>query len=471
MLGSSFLTTARRSTAVLLGACCLSAGARSAAEEPDWQQVSAQAGELLAQYIRVDTANPPGHTVAATEFLQQQLRTAGLAVQTIAGEPDKPILIGRLSGRGSAAGKPIVLLNHMDVVPADAARWSFPPFAGEIRDGVVYGRGALDMKGLAVAELVALRLLAEHGERPQHDLVFLSVPDEEVGGTMGAAWLAQNRPDLLEAVAVWDEGGIGVTDVLPAPALFISVTEKQVLWLRIVAEGPSGHGSRPIPNAAPRRLVQAVNRILENPPAPRLTPIAREVFQRVGERVGGLEGLAMRRLKNPVVWLFADGLLQQEPWSVAMTRDTVALTMLNSGYKPNVIPERAEAVFDCRLLPDTKMQPFIEQLHKTIDDPDVKIEIIQAPEPAPASPTDNPLFLAMRRAAAQVYPGVVVTESMTTGGTDSRFFRRHGVPAYGFFPVLIPKQLTATVHGVDERLPIEDLGKAVRVIYEALRTL
>jgi carboxypeptidase PM20D1 len=145
--------------------------------------------------------------------------------------------------------------------------------------------------------------------------------------------------------------------------------------------------------------------------------------------------------------------------------------MLNGGYRPNVIPERVEAVLDCRLLPDTQPEPFIEQLRKTIDDPGIKIEIIQAPEASATSPTDNPLFLAMRSAAARVYPDVVVTESMTTGGTDSRFFRRRGVPAYGFFPVLISKQLSASVHGVDERLPVADLGKAVQVIYEALKTL
>jgi acetylornithine deacetylase/succinyl-diaminopimelate desuccinylase-like protein len=440
------------------------------AAEPDWQQVTAHAGELLAQYIRIDSSNPPGRTVDTVAFLQQQLRAAGIATEVLMPAPDKPILLGRLSGHGGQP-QPIVLLNHMDVVPADPARWSFAPFAGEVRDQIVYGRGALDMKGMAIAQLLALQLLAERAEQPRHDVLFLAVPDEEVGGTMGAAWLAQHRPDLLDAAGVWDEGGIGVSDVLPAPALFISVTEKQVLWLRVVAEGPAGHGSRPFADAAPRRLIQAVGRILDNPPAPRLTPIAREVFRRVGARVGGMEGFAMRRLSNPVVWLFADGLLQQEPWSAAMTRDTIALTVLSGGYKPNVIPERAEAVLDCRLLPDTKTEPFLDQLGKLIDDPAVKIEIIQAPEPAPASPTENPLFVAMRQAAQRVYPDVVVTESMTTGGTDSRFFRRRGVPAYGFFPVLISKQLTASVHGVDERLPVADLGKAVRVIYDALRTL
>jgi acetylornithine deacetylase/succinyl-diaminopimelate desuccinylase-like protein len=195
------------------------------------------------------------------------------------------------------------------------------------------------------------------------------------------------------------------------------------------------------------------------------------VFRRVGGKVSGMEGFAMRRLNNPVVWLFADGLLQQEPWSAAMTRDTVTLTMLDAGYKPNVIPERAEAVLDCRLLPDTKPAAFLEQLRKTIDDPEVHVEILQEPEAAPASPIDTPLFRAMSAAAARVYPDAVVTEAMMLGGTDSRFFRRRGVPAYGFFPVLLPKAYTASVHGVDERIPVDALGSAVRVIYETLREL
>ncbi|MDX2170401.1 MAG: M20/M25/M40 family metallo-hydrolase [Deltaproteobacteria bacterium] len=457
----------RRLVALLLALCA----ARPAAAVPiDWARVADDAAARLSAYLRIDSSNPPGDTRAAAAFLAAELRAAGIESEQFGAAVEKPFLLARVKGSGGP-GKPIVLLNHMDVVPADAARWSVPPFGGEVRDGVVYGRGALDMKGLAISMLTALRLLAERGERPGHDLVFLAVPDEEVGATQGTAWLEQHRPDLLDAAAVWDEGGIGITDLLPAPALFISVTEKQVLWLRLIAEGPSGHGSRPFPGAAPRRLTQALTRLLDNPPAPRLTPVAREVFRNVGAQVGGMEGFAMRRLSNPVVWLFADGLLQQEPWSVAMTRDTLALTMLDAGYKPNVIPERAEAVLDCRLLPDTKPQAFIEQLRKEIDDPGITFEILQAPESAPTSPTDTPLYEAMLRATHTVYPGVVVTPSMTTGGTDSRFFRQRGVPAYGFFPVLLSKQLTGTVHGVDERIPVSALGQATQVIYEALKQL
>ncbi|MEO8603735.1 MAG: M20/M25/M40 family metallo-hydrolase [bacterium] len=449
---------------------CCGPAAAGAAAPIDWDHVAAAAADRLSAYLRINTENPPGDTVRAAAFLATELRSGGIESETLSATPQKPFLIGRKKGSGGAA-KPIVLLNHMDVVPADAARWSVPPFSGQFRDETIYGRGALDMKGLAVAMVTALRLLAEQGIVPRHDIVFLAVPDEEVGSTQGAAWLAQHRPDVLDAEAVWDEGGIGITDLLPAPALFISVTEKQVLWLRLIAEGPSGHGSRPFHDAAPRRLTEALARILDNPPAPRLTPVARDAFRNVGAQVGGVEGLAMRHLGNPVVWLFADGMLQQEPWSAAMTRDTIALTMLNAGYKPNVIPERAEAVLDCRLLPDTKPQSFLDQLTKVIADPGIRIETIQAPDSTPPSPTDTPLYTAMRRASEAVYPGVVVTPSMTTGGTDSRFFRQRGVPAYGFFPVLLPKAITSTVHGVDERLPVTALGQAIRVLYETLKEM
>jgi acetylornithine deacetylase/succinyl-diaminopimelate desuccinylase-like protein len=454
--------------AATVAALVAAGGARAA--EPDWDRVTQQAADLLSAYIRIDTQNPPGVTTEAAAFLAAELRRAGIASETIAATPEKPILIARLRGKGGA-GKPIVLLNHMDVVPADPARWSFPPLSGAVRDGVVYGRGAIDMKGLGIAMLVAMRLLAERGEQPERDLVFLAVPDEEVGAVQGTAWLAQHRPDLFEAEAVWDEGGSGVTDLLPVPTLLISVAEKQLLWLKLIAEGPAGHGSRPFPGAATRRLTEALTRVLESPPAPRLTPIARQLFRRVGKQVPGLEGFALRRLKNPVVWLFADGLLEQQPWIAAMTRDTVSLTMLDAGYKPNVIPERAEAVLDCRLLPDTKPQSFIEQLRKTLDDPNIRIEVLQNVPASPPSPTDTALFAAMRRAAAATHPGVVITESMSTGATDSRYFRQRGVPAYGFFPVLLPEAMLSTAHGIDERLPVTALGHAVRVIYQALRTL
>lgn len=440
------------------------------ATEPDWAAIGAQAARLLAEYVRIDTQNPPGRTVEAVDFLDQHLRQAGLPTERVAINPEKPILIGRLKGTGGSA-KPIILLNHMDVVPADPAQWSLPPLSGQVRNGQLYGRGAIDMKGFAIVQLLALALLAQRGERPQHDLMFLAVPDEEVGGTQGVAWLMRNRSDLTDAAAVWDEGGAGLSDAFAAPVFLVSVTEKKVLWVRLVAEGPSGHGSRPLANGAPTRLQRALERVLASPRPPRLTTTMAETLARVGTIVGGVRGFALRHIDNPVVWRLARRGLGEDPLAGPSIHDTVTLTMLQAGYKPNVIPERAEAVLDCRLLPDTDQDVFLTDLKRTIGDDGIRIEIIQPAEPAPSSPTSNDLFRAIAQSVATVVPGAVLAPFMSLNGTDSRFFRSRGIPAYGLLPVLLPKDLYATMHGVDERLPVDSLAPAVHIVYEALRRL
>jgi len=436
----------------------------------DWESVGDRAARLLGDYIRINTENPPGRTAEAVEFLEPLLRQSGMETQRLAAQPDKPILLARLRGTRRHK-KPIVLLNHMDVVPADPREWSFPPFAGDVADGMVRGRGAIDMKGLAIAQLLALHLLADRGERPRRDIVFLAVPDEEVGGTAGTKWLAEQHPQILDATGVWDEGGYGVSGLFPAPLLLISVTEKKVLWIRLVATGPSGHGSRPFPETAPMRLLRALDRVFGNLPQARLTRLSSRMLSRIGPSVPGVTGFAMRNAHNPFVWLFARRILEQDPLINTLVRDTVALTMLDGGYKPNVIPERASAVLDCRLLPDRDQDRFLAELARVIDDEHVAIEIIQATEPAAYSSTRTALYRAMETAAKAVYPDAVVSPFMTSVGTDSRFFRRRGVPAYGFLPALLPQELLATVHGADERIPVATLGPAVRVLYEALRRM
>lgn len=453
-------------TFLLVSAVSLAHAFAAAGQEADWEAVGQSAAELLAAYLRIDTVNPPGRTVEAAAFLADELAASGVEVERFGGDPEKPIVIGRL--RGTGGGKPVVLLNHMDVVPAERSRWAFPPLSGDVVDGEIRGRGAIDMKGFAVVQLMALRLLAARPERLPRDVLFVAVPDEEVGGALGMGWVAQNRPDILDAAAVWGEGGIGLANAFKVPALLVAVAEKQVVWLRLVAEGPSGHGSLPLAGAAPRRLVDALARLLAEPPAPRLTPIVRDMFARLGAVQGGMEGFAMRRLRNPVVWLFSDGILQQTPLAGALVRDTIALTMLSAGGKANVIPGRAEAVLDCRLLPDTDQERFLGYLRKTIEDPSIRVEIVQAGSPTGASPADGPAFQAIASAAERNYPGAVVVAYLANAGTDLRFFRQRGVPAYGFMPFLLSGELYATVHGADERLPAASLAPAVRVVYEAL---
>ncbi len=432
----------RRTPALLLAALLLLGlpwcGSTQAAEPApiDWQRVAEDSAALLSSYIRIDTQNPPGTTTAAAAFLAAELRESGIPSESVGAVPEKPSLIARLKGRGPA-GKPIVLLNHMDVVPADPARWSFPPFSGEIRDGIVYGRGALDMKGLGVAMLMAMRLLADRHELPQHDLVFLAVPDEEVGGAQGAAWLAQNRPDLLDVEAVWDEGGIGSTDLLPAPALMISVTEKQVLWCEALRR------------RARRTRLAATARCRAAPPRGGADPHPRQSAgaapdadharglsprRRAGERDGRLRhappeqpgGVAVRR------WHAATGAV-----GAAMTRDTIALTMLDAGYKPNVIPGARRG--GAGLPPAARYQAggvhrAAAQDHRRSRGQDRPAA--GARDGRGTSPTDTPLFRAMRTRRVHGLSRRRRHRVDDLGGTDSRFFRRRGVPAYGFFPVL-----------------------------------
>lgn len=440
------------------------------AAEPDWSRIGAEAARLLSAYVRIDTQNPPGRTVEAVEFLEPLAREAGLRTERIVAVTDKPILVGRLRGK-QANGKPIVLLNHMDVVPAVPAEWSFPPLSGKLEEGMIYGRGTIDMKVFGIVQLLALRLLNEQRIRPEHDIVFLAVPDEEVGGGEGVGWLARHRPELMDAAGVWDEGGFGVADLFPRPVIMISVAEKRALWVRLVAEGPAGHGSRPFPEAAPFRLQQALNRILSSPPPARLNPTTRRAFERIGKILPGARGFAMRHVDNPIIWPFVRSQLQRDPLMNATIRDTVSLTILQAGYKPNVIPERAEAILDCRLLPSTDEKSFLADLERTIGDPGIRIEVIESAAKAATSPTRNRLFKAIESASRRVYPDAVVTPFMTIATTDSRFFRQRKVPAYGLIPVVLPQELIATAHGVDERIPVETLGPAVRVVYEALRQM
>jgi acetylornithine deacetylase/succinyl-diaminopimelate desuccinylase-like protein len=456
----------------LLAVCASGLATAIAAEPPppDWTAVGNRAAQILSAYVRIDTQNPPGRTVEAADYLEPFLRQAGLAAERVSANPEKPFLIGRLRGRGNIP-KPIVLLNHMDVVPADPAKWSFAPLAGELRDGILYGRGTLDMKGFAVAQLVALQLLAERNELPEHDIVFLAVPDEEVGGTEGVEWLAEHRPDLVDVAGVWDEGSFGIRDSFPRPLFFISVTEKKVLWIRLIATGRAGHGSRPFADAAPLRLHRALQRILRQDPTPRRTAVATAMFHRMGTVVGGMRGFALRHIDNFVVWPFARAAILEDPLANAIIRDTVALTMLDAGYKANVIPERAEAVLDCRLLPDTDQADFLGSLQRAMDDDGIAIEVLQPALSSSVSPTDHALFAAISSGVTEAFPHAVTGPVMSVGGTDSRFFRAHGVPAYGLIPMLLPPELIATMHGIDERVPAEALGPAVRVVYHALRQL
>ncbi len=430
---------------------------------------------LLAQAIRIESVNPPGGETPVARLLARALEDRGIEAIVLEGAPGRGNVVARLPATEPDGRAPLLLLAHLDVVPADPSAWSFAPFSGDIRDGAVWGRGALDDKAHAAVFVEALGLLAASGAPRGRDLVFAGTAGEEVDGA-GAQWLIEHHWERLgPPAAVWNEGG--ASTALPEAGgrivNGIATGEKRSLWLTLVAEGEGGHGSMPVANGANERLVRALARIASWEVPARITPSVGMAFRRLGGTMSGLEGFAVARLENPLVRWFAGGALRESRTLNAMVRDTVALTVLDSGIKHNVIPRRAEAKLDVRLLPDTDAASFVADLARVIDDPEVRIQLPERglPPVIPASPTDHEIFRAIEAATAKELPGSLTLPMQANGATDSLFFRARGVPSYGYFPVLLPAELTASMHGLDERIPLAELDRAVRLTVEALTTL
>ena len=411
---------------------------------------------LLQDYLKIETVNPPGREKPAAEFLASVLGSEGFhQVRTYAAEPDRPNLICRLKGDGSQGA--LILLHHMDVVPVERDKWEVDPFGGEIRDGFLWGRGAMDMKGLGVMELMAFLLAARSGLKLRRDVVFMAVADEETGGSQGAEWLVNHHPEECRAEFLLNEGGVGW--ILGAQSGFdLGVGEKGPLWLKLSTEGPPGHGSVPLADNACQRLVRALDRIGRRQPRFFITPEMRPFL----EAYGLSPAISPNELAgHPLLAI---------PAVAARFQNTISLTGLSAGQKVNVIPSRAEASLDCRLLPGTKAEEFMAELHSLVDDEAVRMEIING-FAASSSPVDTAMVHALRGILDQEYPGVRVIPTLSSGFTDSRCFRTLGVHCYGLMPILVDLPVLACAHGHNERIPLAALGKGVKVIFELIRRL
>ncbi len=424
---------------------------------------------ILRDYIRIDTTNPPGNEMAAARFLAEILEREGLAPCVEESAPGRANLTATLAGRGDA--RPVVLLNHMDVVPADAEKWTVPPFSGEIRDGHVYGRGTIDMKGMGILELMALIYLKRRGIVPAQDLVFLAVADEETGGVAGAKWMLERHPELLDIQGVINEGGGGV--IQDGKRWYeVSTSQKVICQTRFTATGEGGHASVPRKDSAVTVLIAALDRLRRHAFPTVLIPTVKEYFHRVAP----LQKEAWQPVFDDLEGAIArnDPALEEimaEPGYHAMTHNTAAITVLKAGEKVNVIPDEASARVDCRLVPGTSPEAFMEELRRIVDNADVRIEATFTGVDTPPSPHDTPLFHAIERAVAQHDPGCVVTPHLVPGATDSRYFRAAGVPCYDFIPfrLTIPERML--IHGIDERISIENMKFGVEMMIDILLNL
>lgn len=450
---------------VALFAACLSV--RAVAGEVDWDSVEREAADLLARYIRMDTTNPPGNEDAAAELLAQHFRGEGIPVQVFESEPKRASILAKLPGTGKR--RPIVLLNHLDVVAASPADWQVPPFQGLVRDGRVHGRGALDCKGPGVIEATAMSVLARSGAPLVRDVIFLGTADEEAGGARGAGWFVTEHFDVLGGPEfVLNEGGSIAERPDGKRAYEVAVVEKTPLWLRLTARGDPGHGSTPRGTSAVTRLVRALDRVRNYEPRVRVTPEVERYFRALSVLY---EGPMRARYADLSAALQSPEARQEflaTPEDAALVRNTISMTVLRAGEKTNVVPATAVAELDCRLLPGQSPADFRAELAKAIDDPGIEVEILLSFPPS-ASETDTALYRAIERVAAT--EGLPVVPSVVRGFTDSHFFREKGVTSYGFVPIVETEEDERMMHGRDESISLDNLREGTRRLVAILREL
>ena len=437
--------------------------------EGDWKALGDEATALLSQYLRINTTNPPGNEIAAARWLADVLRREGIEAQIFEPAPGKANLYARLPGDGSA--RPIILLNHMDVVLASPEFWTVDPFGGVIRDGYIWGRGALDMKGEGIAQLMTLLILKRAHVPLKRDIIFLATADEEIGAGVGAAWIAEHQADLVRnAEFLLNEGGL--TRARPQGGVEfygIGTTEKSPFWLDMTARGTAGHGSRPSPDNPVHRLIRALNRIADWRTPLAVTPAAERSFRDLATierdttarrwfadiRTALRDSAAVRAITSDLTYN-------------ALLRNTISITGLKGSNKTNVIPPVATAAIDVRLLPGQDPAAFLADLVRIVGDTVITLKPQGPSWPATESSTETEMFRAITAVAHARHPDALVTTVMLAGFTDSHYFRRMGIASYGLGPFPLTQSDSRGVHGNDERVSVEALRVGVRFYYDVV---
>jgi len=460
-----------------LGLIAALAGCATQPSRPETDvAASPQLADVLSRAIRIKTVNPPGDERPLAEYFASILADAGLesqVVETPAGQSQ----LGRASSwgvvRGSGQRRPIVLLSHLDVVPADPENWDDDPFGGAQRDGYVIGRGALDAKGTGVVHLFAMLELAKRAAPLDRDVIFLATPDEETGGVDGAGYIATQRPDLLGgAEFLLTEGG-GILDRgAPKPNLWrIGVVEKSPCWLRLVSQGRAGHSSAPPRDAAVPALVAALGRVLQMDFPIRVVPEVQAMYAALAplappEDAAGYADLERQLEADPA---FRSRFMTLR-FQAALVSDTLTPTVLQGSSRTNVLPAQAVAHLDARLLPGENCALFSHQVAAAIGNSAIRVETLLS-FPTRASPTDTPLYAAIEAVARRATPPAHTVPSVTVGFTDAHYFRDIGITSYGFTPRAARGEDSAGVHGDNERASVASLTEAVARLLEILDEL
>lgn len=454
-------------------ASCLLSGRDLLAQtkQIDWQATARESQTVLGEYLRVNTTNPPGNELLAARFLKQILDREGIEAQildTAELGSNRANLYARLRGNGTK--RAIALVHHMDVVPATPASWSTDPFSGAIKDGYIWGRGAIDMKGTGVAQLMAMIALKRSGVSLTRDIVFIGNSDEELTSTGGLVFV-KNHADLLKDVEyLMTEGADNLIEDGKVVYFAVGVAEKRTFWQRLTVNGVPSHGSRPTKQNPVPRLVAALYKISQYETPLHVTPGVEKFFRDIARtypepRRGWLSNVTAA-LDDPTA---REWILRDVSWN-AFLRNTISLTGLAGSNKTNVIPGIATADIDVRLMPDQDAAAFLETLKKVVGDTAVHFTTLLQPKTPLESPINTDLFRAIERAAHDREPGAFVTTPMETAATDRPTYRRLGITTYGFSPFLIPRpEIQRGMHGNDERLSVDNVGYGVHFFYDLLR--
>jgi acetylornithine deacetylase/succinyl-diaminopimelate desuccinylase-like protein len=445
------------------------------APTPDWSTARVETLRHLQHMIGLDTVNPPGNEMQVARYLDGVLREAGIETHLFEPAPGRAAFIARLAGTGEK--RPVLLLAHMDVVGVEREHWSVDPFAGVVKDGFLYGRGAIDDKGMLAVNLETMLLLKRHvldaGGTLSRDVILVATSDEEAAGEWGMEWIIQNHPHLIRAEFALNEGGrIRVVDGRPLYAA-VQNTEKVPHNVKVTAYGPGGHASVPLPGNAILRLGRALAAIDAHREPIRVKPTTRAFFTELGrvwpnprERRAMLDVTSRdpRRVERGA------RVLSDLPVFDALLRNGISATMMSGGIRTNVIPTEASANLNVRTLPGESIQGVVRRLRRAINDKLVTVEAADgdAVDPPPSS-FKSPMFGAIAATARELLPNLAVVPYLSTGATDSARLRAWGVQAYGLLPFPLEQSDEDRMHGNDERVPLESLHFGTRLVYGAIR--
>ncbi len=436
----------------------------------DWEKALKAVVAHLQALIRIDSVNPPGNELAVARYLDTALRRARIETMLLEPAPGRGALVARLKGNGRA--RPLLLLAHMDVVGVERDQWSERPFGGDVVDGYVYGRGAIDDKGMLACNLQAMLLIKKYmvdvGEELSRDVVFVATGDEETGGAFGIDWLTKHHPELAEAEWALNEGGR--VRIVKGRTLYAAVqcAEKVPHAVVVRATGTSGHASVPLPDNAIARLARAIAAIAAHREPLHLTEVSRGFFGELA-RVwpDATEARAMADIASADAARVeaGDRVLSQEPGYDAVLRNGISPTMVSGGIRTNVIPAEATAVLNVRTLPSESIAELLDRLRALVTEPGVELRVRGSGENAPASPVGSEMFDAIRESVQALEPGICVVPYLSTGATDSATLRRLGIKAYGLLPFPLTQEDEGRMHGHDERVPVTSLAFGVRAVF------